>query len=671
LLKRFVDVCDAVEYAHSRGVLHRDLKPQNVMLGKYGETLIVDWGLAKVIGRQSESDQDDDRTLRPSSASGTTPTLHGSAHGTIGYMSPEQATGRVSELGRATDVYSLGSILYTVLTGKPTFHPSQDSVLEKIARGDFVHPRSLDRTIPRPLEAICLKALATKPADRYQAAVHISRDIERWLADEPVSVYAEPLLDRALRTVRRHRTAFVGGTAILLSSLLALAVIAVIINRQNNVLRTTNERLRIARNEAETNRLAAEAQRTKADEAADRARHASSVSIAILDNFVKGLADDKWAQLPQFEAERIKMVDLAVQRYSHLLDEMPEDQLLKADVVQVLVRSGNLYRMTGKHEKAQQQIERAIAIIDELPSLAGDDTKVGLLSDTLSALTDSTVLLRGAREAYPVCDRNLAIARQRLKAQPDSLLAMLGLGRVLLQRCELSLELSQPAAAEQDAREAATVFRRLSTPLDSQFVIHVFHSYAHTLVGRACLVQSKLSEAKSAIDEATTLGDAALARFAGNNNVRDFAQKSVVERGNYRLATGEVAAGTADLAGSLEVYRDLSRDFPQIDAYRRMQVQLMNRLATQSLKDESESEAADFATQSLQLLRQLAGDEPLIARYLPLQIEALAVRALTASADDAMGFRNELEVAQQALTALNSKHPVLAEDLLKRYGESD
>jgi serine/threonine-protein kinase len=104
LLGRFVDVCQAIEYAHSRGVLHRDLKPGNVMLGKYGETLVVDWGLAKAQGRDETTSVEGETTLRPASASGSAPTMMGSAIGTPAFMPPEQAAGRLDELGPASDV---------------------------------------------------------------------------------------------------------------------------------------------------------------------------------------------------------------------------------------------------------------------------------------------------------------------------------------------------------------------------------------------------------------------------------------------------------------------------------------------------------------------------------------------------------------------------------------
>src|SRR5262249_46365654 len=120
LLGRFVAVCQAVAYAHSRGVLHRDLKPANAMLGKFGETLVVDWGLAKVVGgpEASEPAPGDEGLLRPSAGGGAQTV---GVVGTPAFMSPEQAAGRLEGLGVATDVYSLGATLYAVLTNRAPF----------------------------------------------------------------------------------------------------------------------------------------------------------------------------------------------------------------------------------------------------------------------------------------------------------------------------------------------------------------------------------------------------------------------------------------------------------------------------------------------------------------------------------------------------------------------
>jgi tetratricopeptide (TPR) repeat protein len=208
LLTRFIAVCNAVAYAHSRGVIHRDIKPSNVMLGPYGETLVVDWGLAKPIGRESDSQTavaSGEVTLRPLSGSGSH-TLAGAALGTPAFMSPEQARGEVANLTPATDVYSLGATLYMVLTDRaPVEGAEVIEMLEKVWSGDWPPPRKVKANVPPPLEAICLKAMSLRTAERYRTPLDLAADLERWLADEPITAYRERLRSRAGRWVRRHR----------------------------------------------------------------------------------------------------------------------------------------------------------------------------------------------------------------------------------------------------------------------------------------------------------------------------------------------------------------------------------------------------------------------------------------------------------------------------------
>jgi serine/threonine protein kinase/Tfp pilus assembly protein PilF len=224
LLGRFIDVCDAVAYAHSRGVLHRDLKPGNIMLGKFGETLVVDWGLAKVIGRASAESGDSaaEATLRISSGSGVAETVAGSAIGTPAYMSPEQAAGRLDLLGPASDVYSLGATLYCLLTGQAPVNGEPAEVLKKVQAGDITRPRLVAAEVAPALEAICVKAMALRPQERYASPRVLAEDVERWLADEPVRAWPEPWLVRSGRWVRRHKPLVSGMAAALLVTLVTL-----------------------------------------------------------------------------------------------------------------------------------------------------------------------------------------------------------------------------------------------------------------------------------------------------------------------------------------------------------------------------------------------------------------------------------------------------------------
>jgi eukaryotic-like serine/threonine-protein kinase len=221
LLRRFIDVCNAIAYAHSRGVIHRDLKPQNIMLGPYGETLVVDWGLAKSLGRRDAAAGPVEATWLPTRSTDSGLTQMGSVFGTPGYMSPEQAAGNLQELGPATDIYSLGATLYCLLTGKPPIH-DDDVVLAlaRVQRGEFPPPRQVKPLVSAALEAICLKALAKQPAERYPSARELARDVEHWLADEPVAAHRERWWQRAARWARHHQAAMAAGTAAVLVALL-------------------------------------------------------------------------------------------------------------------------------------------------------------------------------------------------------------------------------------------------------------------------------------------------------------------------------------------------------------------------------------------------------------------------------------------------------------------
>eukprot|EP00913_Durusdinium_trenchii_P028448 g26676.t1 len=243
LLGRFVDVCQAVAYAHSRGVLHRDLKPDNIMLGKFGETLLVDWGLAKTVGRDDLPFGNDEHPLQPASGDQLAQTQMGSAVGTPSYMSPEQAAGHLDKLGPASDIYSLGATLYVILTGQSPFRGSVADKLKLVQQGDFAAPRKVNPDVPAAVEAICLKAMSRDADQRYETALQLAEDIENFLADAPVSAHDEPATVRARRWMRKHPRAMAGLAASILVGLCAAILSTSVVSAKNRELATTNHEL--------------------------------------------------------------------------------------------------------------------------------------------------------------------------------------------------------------------------------------------------------------------------------------------------------------------------------------------------------------------------------------------------------------------------------------------
>ena len=191
-------IADAMQHAHTAGVIHRDIKPSNIMLDGRRQPYVTDFGLAK----REECD--------------ATFTTEGDLLGTVPYMPPEQAGGKSHQADRRCDVYSLGVVLYELLTGGYPFRGAMESIIYQILHDEPRPPRQLNRAVPRDLETICLKALSKEPAHRYQTAAEMADDLRRFLAGEPIKARPVGRLEHAWRWARRNPTKAGSGFAILL-----------------------------------------------------------------------------------------------------------------------------------------------------------------------------------------------------------------------------------------------------------------------------------------------------------------------------------------------------------------------------------------------------------------------------------------------------------------------
>lgn len=210
LLTDFVNVCQAIGHAHSRKVIHRDLKPENVAIDSFGQVIVIDWGIAKVI---DELQSFDNLAGGQSGSSGGNSTMEGQILGTPLYMAPEQAAGRVDELDERTDIYGLGAILYAILTGAAPHEITRETSKSTTSRELLTaiagrpSPNALDTNpdADPALAAICAKAMSRRQYARYQTATELAEDVERWMAGEHVSAYRERPLQRLARWIQNHR----------------------------------------------------------------------------------------------------------------------------------------------------------------------------------------------------------------------------------------------------------------------------------------------------------------------------------------------------------------------------------------------------------------------------------------------------------------------------------
>jgi serine/threonine protein kinase len=341
IARLMIPVAQAVHYAHERGLLHRDLKPANILLDSQDRPHVTDFGLAKHL--------QDDPGL----------TQSGAIVGTPSYMAPEQAAGRRRDLTTAADVYSLGAILYELLTGWPPFRADTPlETLRQVTERDPVRPRTLNPLVSRDLETICLKCLDKEPCRRYASAEALADDLECFVEDRPIHARRPGPLERVRKWSRRHRPVAI-AVAVLLFCVIGFLALA--------ALRIDQMRLREeeARRQAEEALYEAQLQSARADRERHRAEENFRRARDAVDQMYTQLAEQMATEPSPVQQ---KLLENAVRFYSDFVEANRDKPELRQQAGQAYRRLGDVERQLGQQEQAAAAYHKALAIQEKLVS---------------------------------------------------------------------------------------------------------------------------------------------------------------------------------------------------------------------------------------------------------------------------------------------------------------
>jgi tetratricopeptide (TPR) repeat protein len=567
-LELFIPVCQAVQHAHQKGILHRDLKPSNVLVSLHdGKPVpkVIDFGLAKAVN-QGLTEQ-------------TVLTEMGQIVGTLEYMSPEQAEPNNQDIDTRSDVYSLGVILYELLTGsrpfpsrelrkagftemlriireveppRPSTRLSSSGDLPEIAARRKLEPARLTRLVRGELDWIVMKCLEKDRNRRYETVSGLALDLQRYMSNEAVSAGPPGAAYRVRKFLRRHwvPVAVAGLFVLALAGGAAGTTVGLIEARRQWAA-------------AEEARAQEEAQRRRAEEATAQARRQAAATRDVVEQFLVRLGDDRFAEVPGFEPVRQEMLGLAVKRYRDLLRQQPDDNALYSDAAQALRRSANLYRMTGRTAEARTVYGEALAAAREAvrrqpASIPGRRRLGELLCDV------GTLVLRteGPKAAEPSFREALEAARQLQKETGSDANVLVFVARTETDLSDVLHERGLDAEALPLAQSAARTFSGLADRPKANRVFVLLSAFAWNNVAQTARECGQDKLAAQAVQEARRRADDGLRLSPRDPNLR-------YTRAWTGLEAGRAGRDARALDEAVAALKQLVKEFPRTATFRR------------------------------------------------------------------------------------------------------
>ncbi len=561
----------AIHAAHLRGVIHRDLKPGNILLHRVGAgksfawadliPKITDFGLAKRLGEHQDQTQT------------------GAIMGTPCYMAPEQARGDPRAIGPACDIYSLGTILYEILAGRPPFQGNSTlEIIDQVRSKEPTAPSRLRDKVPRDLEIICLKCLEKEPAKRYVSAEDLAKDLHRYREGIPIHARAVSPGERLVKWIKRRPAA---------AALIAVALVAVVVIASLSVWKVVGDR---------------QAARAVAD-AYETSKKRLKLAHDNLNTMVIKVTDRWFDDLP--DVIRQEILEDATPLYEVLAQEEVADRSLLRDKADALFRLGYIHAKINRYDKAQSAYRKASEILTDL--VRTDDGDLVARRDLANVHNWHGELiresgLRPSAEAEPHYRKAADLQEDLVRRAPENAEYRRALARSYYNLGVVASDTDRPDLAEQRYDAAVKLLADLNAG----------HELAECLINRGALqrFRGRYPQARADLERAIALA-AALAKDQPRQAVHPYNLSQAYHNlGNLDFSRKEYEQALTSFSQSAKLLDELIRRFPLRTRFQSKLLDLNNSLASAQAMSKRYGEAEKTWDDSCQLLRKMIQAEP-------------------------------------------------------------